>query len=243
MPVSGLTGTTLPSSIITSSLTTVGTIITGAWAGTAISPSHGGTSCTSASGTCLDNITGFASTGIMDRTGAGTYSFTAPGTGVLTALAGNVNASGGLVTSLSPTFATAGTMTMPDGGTFTSATFSVSANLLNSGILEATSGLGATSTSTGAFRVTGSGGIGVGGAGWFGTYVATGGVAIASLPSCVAGIEGARMFVTNGVTSPTFLGTVSTTGAVIAPVFCNGSSWVYGQIEPANDNEPLRKVA
>jgi hypothetical protein len=38
----------------------------------------GGTNCTVASGTCLDNITGFASTGFLQRTGAGTYSFTAP---------------------------------------------------------------------------------------------------------------------------------------------------------------------
>jgi len=37
----------------------------------------GGTNCTAASGTCLDNITGFASTGFVKRTGAGTYSFIA----------------------------------------------------------------------------------------------------------------------------------------------------------------------
>ncbi len=37
----------------------------------------GGTNCAAASGTCLDNITGFSSTGYMNRTGAGTYSFTA----------------------------------------------------------------------------------------------------------------------------------------------------------------------
>lgn len=38
---------------------------------------EGGTNCSVASGTCLDNITGFASTGIVDRTGAGAYSFLA----------------------------------------------------------------------------------------------------------------------------------------------------------------------
>lgn len=37
----------------------------------------GGTNCAAASGTCLDNITGFASTGYMKRTGAGTYTFSA----------------------------------------------------------------------------------------------------------------------------------------------------------------------
>lgn len=35
----------------------------------------GGTNCAAASGTCLDNITGFASTGLINRTGAGTYAF------------------------------------------------------------------------------------------------------------------------------------------------------------------------
>ena len=37
--------------------------------------SGGGTNCSAASGTCLDNITGFASTGYINRTGAGTYVF------------------------------------------------------------------------------------------------------------------------------------------------------------------------
>ena len=36
----------------------------------------GGTNCTAASGTCLDNITGFSSTGFINRTGSGAYSFT-----------------------------------------------------------------------------------------------------------------------------------------------------------------------
>lgn len=35
----------------------------------------GGTNCAAASGTCLDNITGFSSTGYVNRTGAGTYAF------------------------------------------------------------------------------------------------------------------------------------------------------------------------
>lgn len=36
---------------------------------------NGGTNCSVASGTCVDNVSGFASTGIMSRTGAGTYTF------------------------------------------------------------------------------------------------------------------------------------------------------------------------
>lgn len=36
----------------------------------------GGTNCSSPSGTCVDNISGFSSTGFINRTGAGTYAFT-----------------------------------------------------------------------------------------------------------------------------------------------------------------------
>ena len=42
-PASGLTGATLPVAIVTSSLTTVGTIGTGVWAGTNVALNHGGT--------------------------------------------------------------------------------------------------------------------------------------------------------------------------------------------------------
>jgi hypothetical protein len=63
--------------------------------------------------------------------------------------------------------------------------------------------------------------------------------AIASLPSCSATLQGATAIVNNGQASPTYLGTVSTTGTVIARVMCNGTAWVYA----ANDNVPWRKVA
>jgi len=50
---------------------------------------------------------------------------------------------------------------------------------------------------------------------------------IANLPAA-ASYQGARATVTNGQATPTFLGAVSTTGAVVAPVFSNGTSWIYG---------------
>lgn len=59
---------------------------------------QGGTGGTSASGTLLDNITGFAGTGLIDRTGPGAYSFTAPGTSVLAALGNAINGASGLPT-------------------------------------------------------------------------------------------------------------------------------------------------
>jgi hypothetical protein len=75
---------------------------------------QGGTNCTTASGTCLDNITGFSSTGLIDRTGAGTYSFTSPGTGVLTALGNAVNGTGGLIVQNAPSL-TLGTQQTTQG--------------------------------------------------------------------------------------------------------------------------------
>ena len=78
-------------------ITGVGTLTAGTWNATPIAVAYGGTGGVTASGTLLDNITGFSSTGLINRTGAGAYSFTAPGTGVLTALADAVNGTGGLV--------------------------------------------------------------------------------------------------------------------------------------------------
>jgi len=51
---------------------------------------------------------------------------------------------------------------------------------------------------------------------------------IANLPTCSAATNLAKAYVTNGVASPAFLGAVSTTGAALQPVGCNGTAWVYG---------------
>jgi hypothetical protein len=56
----------------------------------------GGTGCSVASGTCLDNITGFGSTGFVFRSGAGTYTFANPigvgngGTGLANGTSGGI---------------------------------------------------------------------------------------------------------------------------------------------------------
>lgn len=85
-----------------STVTSFGTLGTGA----------GGTNCTSPSGTCLDNITGFSSTGYVQRTGSGTYAFstTIPvsggGTGLASGTSGGVlgyTASGTLASSVALT--------------------------------------------------------------------------------------------------------------------------------------------
>ena len=53
------------------------------------------------------------------------------------------------------------------------------------------------------------------------------GYTIANLPTCASAIQGMRTYVTNGVASPTYYATVSTTGSSTVPVFCTGSTWVY----------------
>lgn len=50
-------------------------------------------------------------------------------------------------------------------------------------------------------------------------------ILIANLPG--SPVAGQRAVVSNGATSPSFLSTVSATGAVTAPVMYNGSAWVY----------------
>jgi len=98
---------------------------------------NGGTNAAVASGTALDNITGFASTGFISRTGAGAYSFTPSvslttqisgilpstngGTGVANAsnltLGGALTTSGAFATTLTATGIT--TLTLPTSGTVT----------------------------------------------------------------------------------------------------------------------------
>jgi hypothetical protein len=88
--------------------------------------------------------------------------------------------------------------------------------------------VGTTPSDPGPNNLGVQGNISTGGSIFSNSIIGTGFFTIGTLPTCNGGIEGFRAFVTNGQTTPTFLGTVSTTGAVVAPVFCNGSGWVYG---------------
>jgi len=54
--------------------------------------------------------------------------------------------------------------------------------------------------------------------------IVSAGYTVATLP---AGVQGMRAFVTDA-TSPTFLGALTGGGAVVTPVFFNGSAWVAG---------------
>ena len=50
-------------------------------------------------------------------------------------------------------------------------------------------------------------------------------VTVASLPACGATLKGALRTVSDA-TTPTYNGTLTGSGAVIVPVFCNGTAWV-----------------
>lgn len=50
---------------------------------------------------------------------------------------------------------------------------------------------------------------------------------IATLPTCGVSTVGEYAYVTNGAASPAYNGTVSATGTVTVPVFCNGTNWTY----------------
>lgn len=84
LPIAGgtLTGPlTVPTLTATTALNTAHANITGGTISGLSSPlpqASGGTNCATASGTCLDNITAFNSTGLMRRTGAGAYSLGTP---------------------------------------------------------------------------------------------------------------------------------------------------------------------
>jgi len=50
---------------------------------------------------------------------------------------------------------------------------------------------------------------------------------ISQLATCTSGLAGSENYVTNGQSSPSYLGTVGTTGSTFARVMCNGTHWVY----------------
>jgi hypothetical protein len=93
----------------------------------------GGTNCAAASGTCLDNITGFSSTGILARTGAAAYAFR-----TMTGTAAEIAVGNGDGVAGNPTFS------LPTALTFTGKT-------VTGGSFAAVAALGIRSTGGGAF--------------------------------------------------------------------------------------------
>lgn len=126
-----------------SSITTLGTIGTGVWNGTAVAVANGGTACTSASITCFNNITGFTAIGTSGTTSTNLIFSGSP-------------------TLTTPVFLTSARTPLLIGGTGTTSTLS----------LKSTTGIGATGAiinflvgnngGTTAMTILNSGQIGVG---------------------------------------------------------------------------------
>lgn len=118
---------------------------------TALAVGQGGTGGTAASGTLLDNITGFASTGFISRTGAGTYSFTGS------------TGSGSVVLSTSPTITSASLVT-PALGVATATSLAINGATIGSngiavtGSSSFTGAMIVSSTSSSAFTAGAGGG-------------------------------------------------------------------------------------
>lgn len=120
------------------------------WTGT-LAVARGGTGGGSASGTLLDNISGFASTGVLVRTGSGTYAFrTIAGT------ANEITATNGDGVSGAPTLSLPTALTFTGktvtGGTYSSPT--INTPTIAGGTHTAITSFGIRSSGSGAFDLT-----------------------------------------------------------------------------------------
>jgi hypothetical protein len=147
-PAGTLTGTTLAANVVTSSLTTVGTIGTGTWHGSVIGATYGGTGINNGSNTLtlagVLSLPAVAQGDLWYGSAANTISALAKSTGTSNFLKNSG-------TSNNPAWAQPATTDLSDIGTF---------SLNTSGTIKTTNATNSSSTSTGALVATG--GLGVG---------------------------------------------------------------------------------
>lgn len=93
----------------------------------------------------------------------------------------------------------------------------------------------ATSSSTGTLSV--GGGLSATGAIWAGTYLASTPTTVGTSGTSCA-IKGARWFVTDNNTALAFGAVITSGGSIQTPIYCDGTVWRQGALNPANDNIP-----
>ncbi|WP_157646738.1 hypothetical protein [Burkholderia ubonensis] len=131
--------------------------------------SSGGTGVSSASGTALDNITGFSSTGFLTRTGAGAYAFQSLTNGITLAnlaqvgantVLGNATGSTANLTALSMTScSTSSSAVSYTLGTGFGCNTSINAATLGGATFAAPGSIGSTTASSGAFTTISATGL------------------------------------------------------------------------------------
>lgn len=113
---------------------------------------NGGTNAASASGTALDNISGFSSTGMIARTASGTYAFR-----TLAGTANEITATNGSGVSGAPTFSLPTALTFTGktvtGGTFSGVTASGITSFPSSSAIDASGNLGLGTAPGGSWRL------------------------------------------------------------------------------------------
>lgn len=187
-----------------------------------VSVSQGGTGGSSASGTLLDNITGFGSTGFLLRSGAGSYAFQSATNGILLSNITQLNAN----TTLCNATGSVANATACNGGT-------LAANLCNPVITALTNGNNATFTTPTCnsvvakyieLTIVGGGGGGAGAGGAPGT--ATQGNSTcwnSSSPACTTPLLSAN----GGGAGSTSPATAAVGGTVTGSLLCD-MSWTGG---------------
>jgi hypothetical protein len=129
---------------------------------------NGGTNASTASGTSLDNITGFSGTGFLTRTGSGTYAFQSATNGITLAnlaqagantVLGNATGSTANVATLAvPSCSTASSASNWTSGTGWGCNTSINAATLGGATFAAPGAIGGTTAGAGAFTTLGANG-------------------------------------------------------------------------------------